>query len=179
VKQSSPEATSPQVGHVVHRVKEHNRNFEQLIQFPRPRPWELRKKDRSYQTGDGLRVVEWDPGEQRETGREALCRISWTSDEWPLADTAVGLPSDLILLGVEVLQLVDGRPIEVQLEDLHDSIAFVESKRAPGPPVPYTPQGIGLPAARCPALRCGVACVLPAAHSIDCVFEAPKGGLQP
>lgn len=138
-------SATPQVGHVVHRVKEHRHNFQQLIQFPRPRPWEIRRKDRDYKRGDALHVVEWDTDQQKETGRQAFCIISWTSDEWPLASSAVGMPSDLILLGVEVLDVKDERPLEEQLEDLHDSIAFLEAKRDPGPRVPFTPEGIGLP----------------------------------
>jgi len=132
------------VGHVVHRVKEHPRYFEDLIRFPRPRPWELRDNNRDFKTGDGLRVVEWDPSTEKETGRWALCRISWTSEEHARVHL---MPQGLILLGVEVLQLVDARPIEVQLEHLHDSIASLEAGRDPGPPVPF--EALGDTAPRC------------------------------
>jgi hypothetical protein len=166
--QSDPESSTLPV---VHQVKEQPRNFEQLIQFPRPRPWELRKNDRRYKTGDGLRIAEWvrhpkgtvaDDG-GFYTGRSALCLITWTSDEWPAAGETVGLPSDLILLGVEVLQVVDERPITERIEEAHDGWVFLKSQLDPGPPVPYTPP--------CPGLRVGAACVLGAGHDGDCRFE--------
>jgi len=155
VNQNIEEATPPLVGHVVHRVKEHPRYFEDLIRFPRPRAWELRDNNRDFKTGDGLRVVEWDPATEKETGRWALCRISWTSEEHGRVHL---MPQGLILLGVEVLQLEDGRPLEQRLEDAHDTWAAL--KAALGP---------------CPALRVGQPCELAAGHPGDCEFPWPAG----
>ncbi len=148
MEQSQSAATAPQVGPVVHRVKEHTGYFEDLIRIPRSRPYELRENDRGYKTGDGLRVVEWDStandGAGAETGRSALLRIAWTSDDWGRCTLwPVALGQSVILLGVELLMVTnargdrDLRADEAKVEDLLDSAAFVEASKDPGPPVPF------------------------------------------
>ncbi len=105
MEQSQSAATAPQVGPVVHRVKEHTGYFEDLVRWPQGRPFELRKNDRGYKRGDVIHLVEWDPdandGAGAETGRWCKCLIRWTSDDYQRPPL---LPADLILLGVDPLQ---------------------------------------------------------------------------
>lgn len=72
------------IGHthpMVHKVKEHPRLFSQLANGQEGgRRVELRFKDRDYQVGDTLNILEWDP-QKGFTKREASFTIKFVLDE--------------------------------------------------------------------------------------------------
>lgn len=137
------------VGNRVHTVKEWAPYFEDLIRGLRP--WELRWREREYRAGDTLVVVEHSLGagvglggflaadgsaDWQNTGRSAVCRIDWTSDDQPAPIHL--LPQNLILLGVHVLNVFEyehkrvGREQEItdQVRGLEQILADLYKRRA-------------------------------------------------
>jgi hypothetical protein len=59
------------------------------------KPYEIRKNDRDYRTGDVLRLREWSPEGKQYTGREVSTEVAYMTPggEW-------GLPADLCVLGL-------------------------------------------------------------------------------
>lgn len=55
---------------------------------------EVRRDDRDFKVGDWLRLCEWDPEDQKYTGREVLRRIRYLTRPLPGAD-------GLVLLEIE------------------------------------------------------------------------------
>lgn len=76
--------------------------------------FEIRKNDRNFQVGDGLRLREWDPVEERYTGREVQAEISYVLSGW-------GLEEGFVCLGLKDAQRAQiqravalaGMPLEV------------------------------------------------------------------
>lgn len=59
------------------------------------KPWELRKDDREYQTGDVLRLREWSPTDDAYTGEVEERRVGWL-----LHGGNFGLPSGYVIMTI-------------------------------------------------------------------------------
>lgn len=63
--------------------------------------FELRRNDRDFRTGDGLRLREFDPETSRYTGREQFVCVTYTTtDDDPCALSAWGLKQGFCILGI-------------------------------------------------------------------------------
>lgn len=58
---------------VCHKIKTWMPYFQEVLDGKRP--VEFRLNDRNYQVGDGLHHIEWNPAEEKETGRQCWAKI--------------------------------------------------------------------------------------------------------
>lgn len=61
------------------------------------KPWEYRKDDRSYHTGDCLHLQEWDPKEEKFTGREIFAIVTY------ILKNQMGIPEGYAILSIKEL----------------------------------------------------------------------------
>ena len=63
------------------------------------KPFEIRQYDRPFAVGDTLELIEYIPGEQRETGHVLRVRVTYFA-----AGPSWGLPEGLCVMGVRPVQ---------------------------------------------------------------------------
>ena len=77
-----------------HRLKTWPEPFEAT--WRKAKAFEVRRDDRGYRVGDGLRLYEWDPSAARFLTRRISTEITYvTRDAW-------GLPPGIVVLGLNL-----------------------------------------------------------------------------
>ena len=94
-KKERRSGVEPPKGTKIHELKCHPEPFS--LTMKGLKLYELRKNDRDFKVGDGLRLREWDPKTETYSGREYLVPIVCMT-----MGGQFGLPLDLCILGLGV-----------------------------------------------------------------------------
>lgn len=62
------------------------------------KPWEYRKDDRNYHTGDYLYLKEWNPNKEEFTGREILASVPY------ILKSQMGITDGYAILSIKILE---------------------------------------------------------------------------
>jgi Domain of unknown function (DUF3850) len=98
--QRSSEASASSRESLEHKVKSWPQFFEQILSGEKAH--ELRRNDRNFRVGDLLRLQEYDPKENRYTGRELRVKITYiTSEDLPCALSESALHPGFCILSIK------------------------------------------------------------------------------
>ena len=62
------------------------------------KPWEIRKNDRDYRSGDELLLQQWDPAAKKYLGREQLFKVTYIMYGGPHGQ--FGIPADHCIMSI-------------------------------------------------------------------------------
>ena len=89
---------------MIHELKTWPRFFNAVLNGSKP--FEVRRNDRDFKTGDELHLYEWDKDWENYTGRRIKATVSFVLDE-----TFPGLAQGFVVLGLQgIEQMKDGYP---------------------------------------------------------------------